>query len=162
RVADEARATMERQLSHAVRLVDDLLDVSRVNRDALELRLENCDLRNLVAQAIENVRPFLDAGGHALAVTLPEEPLLLRGDPIRLAKIFGNLLHNACKFSEPGGPIALTAARTDGRIDVVVRDSGVGFSPADRSRLFEMFTQLDSSRSRARGGLGVGLALVRR
>ena len=161
-VAEEARAAMDRQLSHVVRLVDDLLDVSRINRDVLELRLEDCDLRAVVAQAVENVRPFLDAGGHALSVTLPEQAVVLRGDPIRLAQIFGNLLHNACKFSDSGAPVTLTADRTDGRVDVTIRDRGVGFAEEDRERLFEMFTRLDGQSGGALGGLGVGLALVRR
>ena len=161
-VAEAARAAMERQLSHVIRLVDDLLDVSRVNRDALELRLEDCDLRAVVTQAVENVRPFLEAGGHELTVQLPEEAVALRGDPIRLVQIFGNLLHNACKFSEPGGSVTLRAERIDGRIEVTVSDLGIGFLSSDRERLFEMFAQLDPNRSRVRGGLGVGLALVRR
>ncbi|HEY1252364.1 MAG TPA: ATP-binding protein [Thermoanaerobaculia bacterium] len=161
-IAGAARAAMGRQLSHAVRLVDDLLDVSRINRDVLELRLEDCELRPVLAQAIEGVQPFLDAGGHSLAVTLPEEPVVLRGDPARLAQVFGNLLHNACKFSEPGAPVELSAVRSDGGVEVTVRDRGVGFLPADRERIFEMFTQLEPNRARAGGGLGVGLALVRR
>jgi PAS domain S-box-containing protein len=162
RVAEEARAAMERQLSHAIRLVDDLIDVSRISRDALELRLEKCDLRSVIAQAVENVRPFLEAGGHRLTVDVPDEPLDLRADPVRMAQVVANLLHNACKFSEAGGPIAVAASARSGWIELTVRDEGIGFPSEENERIFEMFTQLDRSLSRSRGGLGVGLSLVRR
>ena len=161
-MAEAAKATMERQLSHAVRLVDDLIDVSRINRDAVELRLEKCDVGSVVAQAIETVRPFVEAGGHPLRVSLPEEPLALRADPVRLAQVISNLIHNACKFSDPGRPIALTVRRSSGWVSISVRDEGIGFAPENRDRLFEMFTQLEPSLSRSRGGLGVGLSIVRR
>jgi two-component system CheB/CheR fusion protein len=153
---------MERQLSHAVRLVDDLLDVSRINRDTLELRLEKCDLPAVVAQALETVRPFVEAGGHRLEVSLPEEPVTLRADPVRLAQVLSNLIHNSCKFSEAGRPIVLSVRKSSGWVVVSVRDEGIGFAPEDRDRLFEMFTQLDPARSLSRGGLGVGLSIVRR
>src|SRR5262249_2365002 len=91
-----------------------------------------------------------------------EEPILLRADPVRVTQVLANLLHNACKFSNPGGPIALSAAAGSGRIEITVRDEGIGFPPEERERIFEMFTQLDQSLSRSRGGLGVGLSLVRR
>ena len=160
--AEAARSTMERQLSHAVRLVDDLLDVSRISRDALELRLERCDLSAVVAQALETARPFVEGGGHRLEVTLPDEPVTLRADPVRLAQVLSNLVHNACKFSDPERPIALSVRQSPGWVTISVRDEGIGFAPEDRERLFEMFAQLDSARSRSRGGLGVGLSIVRR
>jgi two-component system CheB/CheR fusion protein len=160
--AEAARATMERQLSHAVRLVDDLLDVSRINRDALELRLETCDIGSVVAQAVETVRPFVEAGGHPLRVSLPDGPLVLRADPVRLAQMISNLIHNSCKFSDPGKPIYLSARKDAGRVVISVRDEGIGFVPEDRERLFEMFTQLAPAPSRSRDGLGVGLSIVRR
>jgi CheY-like chemotaxis protein len=153
---------MERQLSHAVRLVDDLLDTSRINRDALELRLERCELAAVVSQALETVRPFVESGAHRLEVSLPEEPVTLRADPVRLAQVLSNLIHNACKFSDPGRPVAVSARKSAGWIEISVRDEGIGFAPEDRDRLFEMFTQLDPARSRSRGGLGVGLSIVRR
>jgi two-component system CheB/CheR fusion protein len=160
--AEAARAAMERQLSHAVRLVDDLLDTSRINRDALELRLERCELAAVVSQALETVRPFVESGAHRLEVSLPEEPVTLRADPVRLAQVLSNLIHNACKFSDPGRPVAVSARKSAGWIEISVRDEGIGFAPEDRDRLFEMFTQLDPARSRSRGGLGVGLSIVRR
>ena len=160
--AEAARATMERQLSHAVRLVDDLLDVSRVNRDALELRLEPCDLSAVIAQALETVRPHLEGGNHRLEVSLPEEPVTLRADPVRLAQVLSNLIHNACKFSDSGQPVAVSVRKSVGWVVISVRDRGIGFTPEDRGRLFEMFTQLDPALSRSRGGLGVGLSIVRR
>jgi two-component system CheB/CheR fusion protein len=161
-VAREARAAMERQLGHAVRLVDDLLDVSRINRDVLELRLERCDVGAVLAQAVETVRPYLEGGRHTLALDLPPRPLWLRADPVRLAQVFANLLHNACKFSDPGAAIALTASTDSGWITVRVADPGIGFPPEMSERIFEMFVQLESEPSRGRGGLGVGLSLVRR
>jgi two-component system CheB/CheR fusion protein len=162
KIAREARAAMERQLSHAVRLVDDLLDVSRINRDALELRLERCDLAAAFGQAVETVRPHLEAGEHPLSLDLPAEPLSLRADPIRLAQVFANLLHNACKFSDRGAPIAVAASKSSGWITATVRDSGIGFPPEMGESIFEMFVQLDPGPSRTVGGLGVGLSLVRR
>ncbi len=159
---DAARATMERQLSHAVRLVDDLLDVSRINRDALELRPEKCELAAIVAQALETSRPFVEGGSHPLEISLPDQPVTVRADPVRLSQVLSNLIHNACKFSDPGQPVAISAKKSSGWIVISVRDHGIGFSPEDRDRLFEMFAQLDPSLSRSRGGLGVGLSIVRR
>ena len=160
--SEAARATMERQLSHAVRLVDDLLDVSRINRDTLELRLEPCDLAAVIAQAVETARPHVEGGNHRLDVSLPEKPVTLRADPVRLAQVLSNLIHNACKFSDPGQPVALSVHPSDGWVTISVRDQGIGFASEDRGRLFEMFTQLDPALSRSRGGLGVGLSIVRR
>jgi PAS domain S-box-containing protein len=160
--ADAARGTMERQLSHAVRLVDDLLDLSRINRDALELRLEKCELAAIVAQALETARPYIDGGNHPFEVSLPDVPVVLRADPVRLSQVLSNLIHNACKFSDPGQPVRLTVRHDEGWVQISVRDEGIGFEPENRERLFEMFAQFSPSLARSRGGLGVGLSIVRR
>jgi signal transduction histidine kinase len=156
------RDVIDRQVAHLSRLVDDLLDVSRVTRGLIHLRSETVELAAVVNQAAETVRPMLEERRHVLAVALPAQPVCLRGDPTRLAQVFGNLLHNAAKFSDDGGRIALTAAREGGRVVVRVRDSGVGMAAEVLPHIFEPFTQGDRSLDRAQGGLGVGLTLVRR
>ena len=157
-----ARLTMERQLSHMVRLVDDLLDLSRINSDKLELQRQPVALSEVVSQAVETVRPLIANAGHEFVIELPPEPMLLNADTVRLSQAFANLLNNACKYTDPGGRISLTAAREDGQVIVAVRDNGVGI-PADLSpKIFEMFTQADQSIERQHGGLGIGLALVKR
>jgi signal transduction histidine kinase len=164
---------MERQFSQMVRLVDDLLDVSRIARNQLLLKPETVDLASVINRAVETCRPLVDAGGHELRVTLPPEPVYLHADPARLAQVFGNLLTNACKFTEPQGRIEVAAevlktaprnaeATRHSEVVVTVRDSGVGIPPDMLDRVFEMFTQVDRSLERSRGGLGIGLTLVKR
>ena len=161
-INQRARATMERQLSHMVRLVDDLLDLSRINSDKLELQKQPVVLSEVVSQAVETVRPLIAESRHELSIDLPPEPLQLNGDTVRLSQAFSNLLNNACKYTEPGGRISLTAAQRDGHVIVSIRDNGMGI-PTDLSpRIFEMFTQADHSLQRQHGGLGIGLALVKR
>jgi signal transduction histidine kinase/ActR/RegA family two-component response regulator len=161
-LTSRARETMERQLSHMVRLVDDLLDLSRINSDKLELQKQNVLLSEVVLQALETVRPLVTDAGHQLSVQLPDEDLYINGDVVRLAQAFSNLLNNACKFTRPGGQICLTAVREEEMVVVTIRDNGIGI-PADlRSDLFEMFTQGSHSLERQHGGLGIGLALVKR
>jgi PAS domain S-box-containing protein len=171
---ERARATMERQVSQMVRLIDDLLDVSRIARNQLSLRRETVDLASVIQRVVETCRPLADAARHELRVTLPSEPILLYADPARLAQIFGNLLTNACKFTEPGGLIEISAGADRSEISgdlpssmrpetvVKVKDSGVGIPPNMLDRVFEMFTQLDRTLERTRGGLGIGLTLVKR
>ena len=151
-----------RQLRQLVRLVDDLLDVSRITRGKIELKIESIDATQVVAAAIETSRPFVDALEHTLTVLLPPEPLLVKGDFARVAQILANLINNAAKYTNEGGRIAVTAAREGANVVFRVRDTGIGI-PADLlSSIFEPFTQIDRTLARSRGGLGIGLTLVRR
>jgi CheY-like chemotaxis protein len=159
---DELQEVMERQMRHLVRLVDDLLDVSRITRDRLELRPEPVEMSRIVANARETVQPMLDAAGQALVVDVPEQPLLLFADPHRLSQVLGNLLSNASKFSEPGSAITLRVGVVGDQVEVAVRDQGIGIAPEKMREIFEMFTQADASLEKARGGLGIGLSLARR
>jgi PAS domain S-box-containing protein len=158
----QARDAMERQLGQMVRLVDDLLDLNRITHDRLELRKTDPELATVVAHAVETCRPLANAQGHELSVTLPEEPCYLHADAARLSQVFSNLLSNSCKYTEPGGKISLTARRQDGNVVVSVRDNGIGIPPERIGSVFDMFSQVDSSLDRAQGGLGIGLALVKR
>jgi signal transduction histidine kinase/CheY-like chemotaxis protein len=169
---ERSRVTMERQLSHMVRLIDDLLDVSRITRNQLLLRREMVDFASIIHRALETCRPLADAAEHELRIALPTEPISLHADPARLAQVFGNLLTNACKFTERRGLIELSAEvlpgepsgerPTDREIVVKIRDSGVGIPPEMLGKVFEMFAQVDRSLERSRGGLGIGLTLVKR
>ncbi len=158
---ERALEIVDRQVSHLVRLVDDLLEVSRITRGKLELRREPIALERAVLSAIETSRPLIEAAGHELTVRLAGEPLTVEADLVRLSQVISNLLNNAAKYTEAGGRIELTTARQGGEAVVRVRDSGIGI-PADKLRgVFEMFTQLDGSKRQSQGGLGIGLALVR-
>jgi PAS domain S-box-containing protein len=159
--AESSRTLMERQLKQMVRLVDDLLDVSRITTGKLELRKERVDLAAVLWGAVESSRPLIDREGHQLTVTLPPEPVLLDADPNRLAQVFLNLLNNAAKYSEPGGHIRLSAVRDGTDVVVSVKDSGIGIPAAQLTRVFEVFVQVDTSWRRVQGGLGVGLSLVK-
>ncbi len=161
-IAQRAREMMERQVEHMVRLVDDLLDVSRIMRGKIELRREPVEVATVIGRAVETAQPIIDAEGHALTVSLPNEPLWLFGDLVRLAQVVGNLLNNASKYTERGGTIAVAAERVDGEAVLRVRDSGIGLSPEDLARIFDMFVQAERRTQDARGGLGIGLTLVRR
>ena len=158
---ERSREMMERQVHHLVRLVDDLLDVSRVMRGKIELRKERVELATVVARAVETVQPLVDAQGHQLSVRMASDSLLLEADPVRLAQVVGNLLTNAAKYTEPNGRIWLTAER-DGDMAVLrVRDNGIGIAPAMLPRIFELFVQVDHASTKAQGGLGIGLTLVK-
>ena len=160
-VAGRAREMMERQVDHLVRLVDDLLDVSRIMRGKVDLRRERVDLAAVVSRAVETARPLIEAGRHELTVEVPPDPVRLDADPVRLAQVLGNLLTNAAKYTEPGGRIRLTVETTSGEVTIRVRDTGIGI-PADMlDRVFDPFVQTDVARGRSQGGLGLGLALVR-
>lgn len=156
--AARTRAMMERQLAHLVRLVDDLLDISRVTLGKIELRRERLDLRHVLDSALETTRSLLEAAGHELSVQLPEHPLPLDLDPARMSQVFANLVNNAVKYTPKGGRIAITAEEEGATLAVRVRDTGVGIPPEMLPRVFEMFTQV----GRSQGGLGIGLTLVRR
>ena len=161
-MVDEARSMMERQLSQMVRLVDDLLDVSRITRNKLELRKERVSLAAVINSAVETSRPLMEQAGHTFSLTLPPAPVYLDADLTRLAQVFSNLLNNAAKYTEPGGRISLTGELSGAEVVVQVRDNGLGI-PADAlPRIFEMFSQVDRNMERAQGGLGIGLTLVRR
>lgn len=161
-LARDARGIMRRQLAHMVRLVDDLLDISRITRDRLELRKTSVDLASIVHQAMETAQPMADCNQHRLDVELPEEPIYLNADPVRMAQVFSNLLNNACKFTEPGGRIRLTAERHGNDVVVSVEDNGIGIPPDKLPDVFDMFTQIDGAPNNVQGGLGIGLRLVKR
>ena len=161
-VITPALATMERQVRQMTRLIDDLLDVSRISEGKIDLQQTEVELASIIQQAVEGARPACDAAGLALAVTLPQQPLHLYADAARLAQVFGNLLNNACKFSRPGGRISLAAAREGNEMVVTVSDSGIGISPGMLPKIFDMFMQGDQTLERLQSGLGLGLTLVRR
>jgi len=160
--AADTRKMMDRQLSHMVRLVDDLLDVSRITSDKLTLRKEWVLLQAIAETAVEASRQLIEASGHVLKLSLPDEPVWLAADPIRLAQVFGNLLTNAAKYTPEGGCIELAAVREGGEVIVRVTDTGIGIPPEMLAQVFEMFTQVNRTLDRAQGGLGIGLALVKR
>ncbi len=160
-VMEQARKMMERQLEHMVRLIDDLLDLSRITNGKIELRKERIELQAAVNDAVEASRPLIEASGHELAVTLPPRPICVDGDRTRLAQVFTNLLNNSAKYTPRGGHIALTVEPQGSDVVVTVQDDGIGI-PADvLPHVFEMFTQVDRSLDREQGGLGIGLSLVR-
>jgi PAS domain S-box-containing protein len=158
--AEQARAMLERQVRHLVRLVDDLLDVSRITRGRLEMRREPVEAAAVVGAAVETSQPAIDSAGHRLAVELPPEVLMLNADPVRIAQVLANLLNNAAKYTPAGGDIRLTVRRDGDAAVISVRDSGVGIPHHMLERVFDMFTQVDATS--AHGGLGIGLTLARR
>jgi signal transduction histidine kinase/ActR/RegA family two-component response regulator len=158
---EQTRGVMERQVRQMVRLVDDLMDVSRMTRGKIELRRERTELAAVLESAVETARPVIEASGHELTVTLPPEPVFLDADPSRLAQVFSNLLNNAAKYTEQAGQIGLIALRQEGEVVVKVRDTGIGIPGDVLPRIFDIFTQGDRSLERAQGGLGIGLSIVR-
>ena len=145
-----------------IRLIDDLLDVSRITRDKLQLRKTRVELASVITHALEASRPLAERDQQTIEVSLPNHPIYLDADPVRLTQVFSNLFNNACQYTEPGGRIWLTAEQQDGEVVLIVRDSGIGM-PADQlDGIFEMFTQVDDDTERPRRGLGIGLTLVRR
>jgi signal transduction histidine kinase/DNA-binding response OmpR family regulator len=157
-----ARDVIDRQVAHMVRLIDDLLDVSRITSGKIQLKAERVDLRAVVGQAVEASRPVIDAAKHALDVALPPDPVWLLGDPARLAQVVTNLLNNAAKYTDPGGRIGLTVSRGEAEAVVRVRDTGVGIPAEVLPTVFDLFVQVDRTLDRSQGGLGIGLTLVRR
>jgi PAS domain S-box-containing protein len=156
-----ASEMLDRQIGQMARLVDDLLDMSRITRGRIELRKRRIELAPVVHQAVEAVRANYRNMNHDLAVSMPSRPLHLDADPARLAQVVGNLLNNACKFTDHGGHVWLSVEEASGAAVIRVRDTGVGIAAADLPRLFEMFTQVDTSLERSRDGLGIGLTLVK-
>jgi PAS domain S-box-containing protein len=152
---------INRQVNHMALLLDDLLDISRVTRGTLELRTETTELAEVIDAAVETARPSIDSKRHALSIEIPNEPVLLAADPMRLAQVIANLLTNAAKYTDPQGRIRLHAARDAGSITISVTDNGIGI-PADAlQRVFAMFSQVKSAQDRSDGGLGIGLALAK-
>jgi PAS domain S-box-containing protein len=157
-----AREVIDRQVRQMARLVDDLLDLSRISTGKLELRQGRVELAEVLYAAVETSRPLIEACGHELSVSVPPVPVFIDGDLTRLAQVVSNLLNNAAKYTERGGRITLTAERQGSDAVVSVRDTGVGIPAAMLARVFDMFTQVDRSLDRTHGGLGIGLTLVKR
>jgi PAS domain S-box-containing protein len=151
---------MERQVGQLVRLVDDLLDISRISHGHIELRRKRVELASAVHHAVEAARPALDGMNHSLTVALPPQAIYVDADPSRLAQVIGNLLSNACKFTDRGGRIELIVERDDEQAVIRVRDNGIGIAAEQVPRIFDMFAQVDSSMERSSTGLGIGLSLV--
>jgi PAS domain S-box-containing protein len=158
---EQARAIIDRQVQQMVRLIDDLLDVSRITRGKLTLRRGRVSLADVLGNAVETSRPLVEEAGHTLEVRVPSEAVYLDGDLTRLAQVFANLLNNAVKYTERGGRITLAAERTGDTVVVAVRDTGIGIAPEQLPHIFEMFSQVTPALDRSQGGLGIGLSLVR-
>jgi two-component system CheB/CheR fusion protein len=156
-----ATKLMERQIAQMVRLVDDLLDVSRISRGKIELRITTVELTAAMTEVVESIRPVAAAAGLELEANLSSSPLYVHADPTRLAQMIGNLLNNACKFTPSGGRITLTVERDDSNAVFRIADTGVGIPPEQLTRIFEMFVQGDTSLERTQSGLGIGLTLVK-
>jgi PAS domain S-box-containing protein len=159
--AEQARAMMERQLTHLIRLVDDLLEVSRISRGKIDLRRSPIELAAVVLSAVETTRPAIEAARHKLEISLPAQALTVDADFVRLAQVLANLLNNAAKYTDPGGRIALSVRGEGGEAVISVRDNGVGIPAELLPRVFDMFAQVDRTLDRAQGGLGIGLALAK-
>ena len=157
----QTRDMMERQVEQLVRLVDDLLDMSRVMQGKIELRRDTVDLRSIIARAVETVQPLIDGQKHRLEIAIADEPMLLDADGVRLAQVIGNLLTNATKYTEANGRIWLSAERDSQQLLLKVRDSGIGMDPHMVPRIFDLFMQVDHAANRSQGGLGIGLTLVK-
>ena len=153
---------MDRQVNNMVRLIDDLTEVSRITRGVIDLRLDTIELGAAITEALETSAPLIDAAGHQLSVTLPNEALVVEADAVRLAQVFSNLFNNAVKYTDPGGRIVVAARSEDGDAVVTVTDTGIGMPAEQLPKVFDMFVQLDGRNRRAKGGLGIGLTLARR
>jgi len=160
-VAARVSEIMERQVGHLIRLVDDLLEVSRITRGVIDVRREPIDLGSVVRAAVETSRPLLDAAQHDLKVEVPSEPIIVAGDAVRLSQVFTNLLTNAAKYTNRGGSIVVAIIKWGDRAVVSVRDNGIGIPESYLESVFDMFTQVNRSERRTQGGLGIGLTLVR-
>ena len=161
-IAEQAHDVMKRQFGHMVRLIEDLMDVSRITHGRLELRKGRVELSAALQSAIETSRPLIDSLGHQLDVSAQPEPIYLDADLARLSQVFSNLLNNAAKYTQPGGKIAITVEHAGEQVVVAVRDTGIGIPAEMRSSIFELFAQANRSLNRSRGGLGIGLTLVKR
>jgi len=156
-----AIGTIERQLAHLVRLIDDLLDLSRISRGKLHLRRERVELASVIHQAVETCRPMAESARQELTVVLPPQSVYLDADPVRLSQVVSNLLNNACKFAGQRGRISLIVDRRGNDVTITVKDNGIDIEPDMLDAIFEMFAQVDQSLERSQGGLGIGLTLAR-
>jgi PAS domain S-box-containing protein len=154
-------AMIDRQVTHMVRLVDDLLEISRITGGKVELRREITDVGQVVRSAVEVSGPLVEAAGHGLEVVLPDEPVMVDADPVRLAQVVANLLNNAAKYTEAGGQIQVSVTTASDQVSIAVTDTGLGIPAEMLPRVFDLFTQVDRTLGRAQGGLGIGLALVK-
>jgi signal transduction histidine kinase/CheY-like chemotaxis protein len=161
-VSETARTTIERQLTHLVRITDDLLDVARITQDKMELRRERIDLRAALHSAVEATRPLVASRSHTLTIDMGDAALEAKADFTRMTQVFTNLLHNAAKYTPNHGQIHLSARAEGSHVLIAIADSGAGIPPPMLTRIFEMFTQLQDYRDRAQGGLGIGLTLAKR
>lgn len=161
-VVEQVRSVMERQLAHMVRLVDDLLDVSRISRGKIELRKEPIELAEVVRGAVETCEPIVRENDHQLTVSLPSEPIQIDADQTRLTQALCNLLSNAARYTENAGQINLSLERQGKEAVISVRDNGIGIPAPMLSRIFEIFTQVDRTLEKSQGGLGIGLTIVKR
>ncbi len=159
---ERLREMMERQVHQITRLIDDLMDVSRISRGRVQLRVERLDLGMVISGCVESIQPFLDSREHKLTVTLPNEPVFINGDVGRLSQVFGNILHNAAKYTGRNGDIRVTLETRDKRALVRIRDNGPGIPAPMLSAIFDMFRQVDQTLDRSFGGLGIGLTIVKR
>ena len=159
--ARQAMVMMERQVQHLVRLLDDLMEVSRITQGQVRLQKEVLDVAEAVHTALEASRPLLEAAGHRLELELPGEPLRVHADPVRIAQVLSNLLNNAAKYTPDGGRISLSVRRAGAAARIRVRDNGIGIAPEMLPRVFEKFAQLPGALACSHGGLGIGLSLAR-
>jgi PAS domain S-box-containing protein len=159
---DRVQAMLERQVSHMVRLVDDLLEISRVTMGKIDLRMEAVDIEAVMMSAIETSRPLIDAGSHHLHLTLPDHPLVVDGDTVRLSQVVANLVNNAAKYTHPGGNIWVSATQVGDHVEISVRDDGIGILEEQLPRVLDMFTRTERAKQHAQEGLGIGLALAKR
>jgi PAS domain S-box-containing protein len=161
-LVEAMRLTIDRQSLNLTRIVDELLDVNRIARGQLTVEKTSIDLRDVIARAVETSQPALDAHGHRLHIDIPDRPIDCFGDPLRLTQVVVNILNNACHFTPDGGDVWLSAGHADGRAEIRLRDTGRGLARDSLDRIFDLFMQVDPAAGSALGGLGVGLALVRR
>jgi signal transduction histidine kinase/ActR/RegA family two-component response regulator len=160
--ATRVRDMMERQVTHMAHLINDLLDVARVNNGKVVLQPERVDLRQMLANAVEAHAAAIDAARHTIDMLVPFEPVCFDADPVRLAQVLGNLLSNAVKYTPPGGRLALSGRRCGDVVEIILADNGIGIPAGHLASVFDMFTQVSRNLERARGGLGIGLSLVQR
>ncbi|MGZ5886863.1 MAG: response regulator [Ramlibacter sp.] len=156
-----ARDVISRQADHMARLIDDLLDVSRIVQGKVVVKPEQLPLASLIERSAESALPRMESRGQQLVIRLPDEPVAVDGDPVRLAQVLSNLINNAAKFSPPDAPIDLAATYADGTVTITIRDQGAGIDPAFLPHIFDLFAQADQSLDRSQGGLGIGLTLVK-
>ncbi len=157
----EIRAIMNRQVAHLKHLIDDLLDVSRISQGKIDLKRERLELPTILQQAVESIREKIDEAGHNLEISLPSEPIFVEGDRVRLTQVFANLIHNAVKYTNPGGELRATVEKQGDFVEIRIKDSGLGIPTDMLDRIFEPFTQVRDTHGRSQGGIGIGLALVR-